>query len=368
MHVAPNPGPPMGKAHDISFEREKTMMRIIHTEGAGESVREGSVVTVHFTVQQPHPVDGKLVPIFDSEEKYPEGIRFEMGRTFHAEALDLGVKDTLPGTVADVFVTCPDSATDYELGIFPSRLSGEAEKEWTRPHSPLGVAQGALEPPSMMAPKPEDTPPPWAPPQYMVIYHIRVDSTTQGRVPMYMDSYERLDYCLERKNFGAELFKRGRYGRAMRRYKKTLLDLEVPCAWDIEEHNVERNQMRLLMHLNVAACGVKFETTKPYPNLSTPKLHWDPHLDAIFHCGRVLDVDARNVKALYRRAQAHLALPAERHINGLALALDDLKLALDVAPDDAAIKKEYARARSLQKEADRKGASIYSKMVASGDS
>ena len=95
------------------------------------------------------------------------------------------------------------------------------------------------------------------------------------------------------------------YMRAMRHYKKALLDLETPCEWYQEEHIIERNQLRLQLHLNTALCGLKVPPERQFPNLQAPKIHFDPHHDAIFHCTRVLDVDKRNVKALYRRACAH---------------------------------------------------------------
>ena len=65
MHTAPNPGPPIAKVHDISFEKDKTLMRTISTEGAGTEAREGAVVTIHLTISQPGE-DGELYEIYDS--------------------------------------------------------------------------------------------------------------------------------------------------------------------------------------------------------------------------------------------------------------------------------------------------------------
>lgn len=68
-----------------------------------------------------------------------------------------------------------------------------------------------------------------------------------------------------------------------------------------------------------------------------PPLAFGSQLDVINHCSRVLRVDKANVKALYRRAVGHLMLPSERHINGLALAQQDLSLAHDLDPENAEV-------------------------------
>ena len=85
MHTAPNPGPPIGKVHDISFDREKTLMRTITTEGQGEEAREGSIVTIHLEITQPAE-DGQLYTVFKSKDKNPEGLRFELFRSYYSGA------------------------------------------------------------------------------------------------------------------------------------------------------------------------------------------------------------------------------------------------------------------------------------------
>ena len=152
----------------------------------------------------------------------------------------------------------------------------------------------------------------------------------------------------------------------MHGYKKAILDLEVPVQWQNDKELVERNNLRVSMHLNCAACALKIEPGRAYPHLQTPKMHYDVHHDGIFHCERVLAFDPHNVKALYRRAMLHLMIPPERHINGLALAFDDLEHALDADPNNADVKRELKRAKAIQKKTDDKAAGMFTKMIAAG--
>ena len=366
MHVAPNPGPPIKKVHDCSFDREKTLMRTIETEGMGEEAREGAVVVLHLTVTQPNS-EGELVEVYNSKDHTKSGLRFEVGRHLYSEAVDRMIMHCKPGSVIDALCTDPDIAYDPTLNLHCQRIPEGAQKMWCSPRGPVGIAQEALKDPPMMQPRPEDTEPPWEPPRYVMLFHVLLDSVLgEGAIPMYMDAHERLEWVTHRKAWATELLQRKLHLRAMRHYKKAMLDLEVPCEWYKEEHVVERNQLRLQLHLNTALCALKVPPHKAYPNLQTPKNHWDPHHDAIFHCTRVLNVDKHNVKALYRRAQAHMIIPAERHINGLQMAQDDLRHALEVDPDNADVKRELKRFKAEQKAVDQKAMNMFTKMIGTG--
>ena len=367
MHVAPNPGPPVGKSHDVSFEREKTLMRIVSKQGAGTEAREGALVNIHLTISEPAE-DGSLTEIYNSHDIAPEGLRFELGRSLHSEAVERSLHHCQPGAVIDCLCTCPDASDDCSLGLRAQKLPDGAKELWCSPKGPVGHAQEAFKEPAMIRPKPEDTEPPWEPPQYVMMFHILLDAVlTEGAVPMHMLAGERLLWVQQRKLWATELFKRGYSRRAMHHYKKALLDLETPIEWKEEAQLVERNQLRLTLHLSSAACALKLDTKREYPNLQTPKQHYDVHHDAIFHCTRVLAADKSNVKALYRRASAHLMLPADRHINGLALALLDLDRALEEDPQNAEVRKLHKRAREMQKKADTEAVGMYSKMIAADE-
>lgn len=366
LHTAPNPAPKIGKTLDISYDKEKTLIRTIAELGHGEEVREGSTVLLHLEVLQPDD-SGGLECIYASKRTHPGGLRVVVGSSLHSEALERSVLSCKPGAVIDTLCTCPDIAYDATLGIKARQIPEGAEEFWLSADGPIGCAQNAKAPKPYMA-RQNEIPPPWVPSTYAMLHHIEVQDVTPGVIPMHMDSGERLEWVRQRKAWGVQLYQDGMYGRAMRTFRKAMLDLEVPCDWSCnEQHNVERNQLRTQLHLNTAAAGVKLPTTKPYPDLSPPKFHYDPHLDVIFHCTKVLDVDTQNVKALYRRSVAHLDLPPERHINGLALAQDDLKRALELDPENEDVLQQWKRAKEIQKQIDREAAPMFSKMIAGAE-
>ncbi len=124
----------------------------------------------------------------------------------------------------------------------------------------------------------------------------------------------------------------------------------MPTQWEADD-NIRRNQLRLSLHLNVAACGLR--ATDVHGEIR--------YLDTISHASRVLEVDPTHVKALFRRGQAHLLRPG--HINGLALALEALRRAAELEPADAGVRSMLARARAQQKALDQKDASMFGRML-----
>ena len=78
------------KPHDVSFDKDQTMMRTVVTKGSGVDCREGSVATVHFSVH--HQADGEgESTVYDSKTQFPAGMRFNVGLTMHAEVLHRAV-------------------------------------------------------------------------------------------------------------------------------------------------------------------------------------------------------------------------------------------------------------------------------------
>lgn len=84
---------------------------------------------------------------------------------------------------------------------------------------------------------------------------------------------------------------------------------------------------------NLAACHVKLEK-------------WDKVIKC---CDKVLEKDADNAKAYYRRALAHHAL------NNLDKAQADLRKGIELAPTDPNIRNLYEKVRERLRDLDEKG-------------
>ncbi|XP_010530878.1 PREDICTED: peptidyl-prolyl cis-trans isomerase CYP40 isoform X2 [Tarenaya hassleriana] len=130
---------------------------------------------------------------------------------------------------------------------------------------------------------------------------------------------------------GNEHFKKQDYKMALRKYRKALRYLDI--CWEKdgidEETSTALRKTKSQIFTNSAACKIK---------LGDPK-------------GALLDTDFamrdgdNNVKALFRQGQAYTAL------HEVDAAAESFKKALQLEPNDAGIKKEYAAA--MKKIADR---------------
>ena len=258
--------PQISLGMDCSYKRDKTLTRLIRTEGFGCAVREGAEVVVRFSVHAPGP-GGRHGPaeilLYDSDHGFPHGLCMAHGRTLHAEALDRGLLGLKEGSVADLFCLEAAAAADSVLGI-----------EQPVPVEPLPDA-----------------------PEGVTRWRLRLESVASADTPQEMDGARRLAFCEESKAFGSELFRAGLHERASRRYKKAMLDLEVPIKWSAEQ-NATRNALRLQCHLNIAACALKAATDNEAV-----------HHEAVHHATKALEIDPSCVKALFRRAQARLDAP-----------------------------------------------------------
>lgn len=152
---------------------------------------------------------------------------------------------------------------------------------------------------------------------------------------------EKIEAAGKKKEEGNVWFKAGKYARASKRYAKATGFIEYDSNYNDEEKE-QAKVLKVSCKLNNAACKLKLKDYKEAVNL----------------CTKVLEVDSRNVKAYYRRAQAYIQLVE------LELAELDIKKALEIDPDNRDVKLEYKILKDKVKEYNRKEAQFYSNIIA----
>nr|XP_046178670.1 peptidyl-prolyl cis-trans isomerase D [Oncorhynchus gorbuscha] len=145
------------------------------------------------------------------------------------------------------------------------------------------------------------------------------------------------------KNIGNNFFKNQDWQSAIKKYSKALRYLAVAG----DEQEIEKAQAKLeptavSCILNTAACKLKM-------------LLWQEAMDS---CDEALELNQKNTKALFRRAQAWQGLKE------YSKAMSDLKKAQEIAPEDKAIGNEMKRVQLKVKEEKEKEKQIYAKMFA----
>ncbi|KAK8963005.1 70 kDa peptidyl-prolyl isomerase [Platanthera guangdongensis] len=149
------------------------------------------------------------------------------------------------------------------------------------------------------------------PPNSTVVYEVELVSFVKDKESWDMNTAEKIEAAARKKEEGNALFKLGKYQRASKRYEKAAKLIEYDSSFSDEEKK-QSKALKVTCNLNNAACKLKLKDYK-----ETEKL-----------CTKVLEVENRNVKALYRRAQAYIQL------TDLDLAELDIKKALEIDPDN----------------------------------
>jgi len=154
-----------------------------------------------------------------------------------------------------------------------------------------------------------------------------------------MSEDEKLEFGVARKETGSDLFKRGRITLALERYKK-VIDLFNHTDNFKEENKAKAKDLKKVCELNLAACHIK---VKDY---SAAKKS----------CTNVLKDERENVKALFRRAQADIAL--KNYMDAMA----DLKKCIELDSQNKAARALYKEAQIGQKAEDKKSKGLFAKM------
>ncbi|KAI3742072.1 hypothetical protein L1987_59752 [Smallanthus sonchifolius] len=179
------------------------------------------------------------------------------------------------------------------------------------------------------------------PPNSTVIYEIELVSFVKEKESWDMDTQEKIEAASKKKEEGNSLFKAGKYSKASKRYEKAAKYIEYDSSFGDEEKK-QAKALKVSCNLNNAACKLKLKDYKQAEKL----------------CTKVLEIESKNVKALYRRAQAYI------HVADLDLAELDIKKALEIDPDNRDVKLEYKLLKEKMKEYNKKDAKFYGNMFA----
>nr|BAN20710.1 peptidyl-prolyl cis-trans isomerase [Riptortus pedestris] len=151
------------------------------------------------------------------------------------------------------------------------------------------------------------------------------------------------DIVLQIKNSGNTLFRNANYIDANRKYKKALryIDWHTKKLEHGSSENVSWQEVKMSCLLNSAAALLKLKEYK----------------QVVIICNEVLQYDNKNLKALYRRAQAN------RFLHNNELALLDLNSLLCLKPNDLTILNEIRNIRKLMSDYSRLERKRYSKIL-----
>lgn len=146
---------------------------------------------------------------------------------------------------------------------------------------------------------------------------------------------ERRDEANKFKLQGNDFFKAGKFAEARKPYEQAIDYLQ-------EDGTKEGKDLLLSLYLNAAAVYTKLGEFKKAVEAAT----------------KALDINMHSAKAYFRRAQAEIAF------GQLEEAAADLKLALEIEPNDDALKKELVSVKTKIKSAKEKEKQVFGKMFA----
>ncbi|KAM1265581.1 hypothetical protein ACFX2J_035250 [Malus domestica] len=179
------------------------------------------------------------------------------------------------------------------------------------------------------------------PPNSTVNYEVELASFEKDKESWDMNTEEKIEAAGKKKEEGNALFKAGKYARASKRYEKAVKYIDYDSSFS-EEAKKQAKVLKVACNLNDAACKLKLKDYKQAEKL----------------CSKVLELEGRNVKALYRRAQAYIQLA------DLDLAELDIKKALEIDPNNRDVKLEHKTLKEKMKEYNKKEAKFYGNMFA----
>eukprot|EP00775_Hariotina_reticulata_P005268 gene5268-5503_t len=203
------------------------------------------------------------------------------------------------------------------------------------------------------------------PPGEGAVYEVTLESFTKAKEKWEMNNTEKLAAATARKEKGNAAYKAGSLARAARQYNAA-----VEAATSITERDMGPSSTGMdALEENDAAAAAAPSTARLMSqarevkkacmnNWAAVELKRHNWAEAAKQASKVLDLDPSNVKALYRRAQARMAL------NELLEAELDVKAGLLKEPTNSDLLVLQRKLKALLRELNKKEAKLYGKMFA----
>ncbi|CAA0809064.1 Peptidyl-prolyl cis-trans isomerase FKBP65 [Striga hermonthica] len=185
--------------------------------------------------------------------------------------------------------------------------------------------------------KPPDLP--MIQPSTTIIYEVQMLDFIREKAPWELSAPERIETAGRMKEEGNQLFKSGKYKRALKKYEKAVDYASQDGNFTDEDEKILK-PLRVSCWLNCAACCLKQNN----------------FVETISLCSKILDIESCNVKALYRRAQAYIG------VSELISAEADIKKALEVDPQEREVKLLQKNLKQLEMESNKRDATLYKAM------
>jgi FK506-binding protein 4/5 len=174
-------------------------------------------------------------------------------------------------------------------------------------------------------------------------YEIQLLELTKDKDYWQYDSFDdKFEQATLRKNQGNTLYTQGKYARAIAKYKRGA-DFVDYLHKATDEEKAKANTLKVTLFLNTAQCHLKTHDWKT----------------AIEQCNKALEIDKKNAKGIFRRAQAHSAL------DSWDAARADFEEALLLLPGDADVIREYNKLKLKMKAQDERDRKVYATMFKS---
>lgn len=162
-----------------------------------------------------------------------------------------------------------------------------------------------------------------------------------SKYELNLPANEKLDVLKLIKESGNSLYRSGDFVKSARKYKKLTRYYNFFKEQTTEEN--EKSSLDTFQLVNLT-------------NLAATELKLGEFEDVILACNEAVKLDPSNTKALYRRALANVEL------KNYELAIEDLKVAHKLMPDNKAVLKEFDRVKKYLLDYRANEKSKYSKM------